>query len=45
MDGAYLSRFPKLEIVSNFGVGYDGVDAAWCGGNKVVVTNNARPTC
>ncbi len=39
MDGAFLSRFPKLEIVSNFGVGYDGVDAAWCGGNGVIVTN------
>ncbi len=39
MDAAYLGRFPKLEIVSNFGVGYDGVDAAWCGGNGVIVTN------
>jgi lactate dehydrogenase-like 2-hydroxyacid dehydrogenase len=39
MDGAWLSRFPKLEFVSNFGVGYDGVDAIWCGGNGVVVSN------
>jgi lactate dehydrogenase-like 2-hydroxyacid dehydrogenase len=39
MDGAWLARFPKLEFVSNFGVGYDGVDAAWCGGNGVIVSN------
>jgi lactate dehydrogenase-like 2-hydroxyacid dehydrogenase len=39
MDGAWLSRFPKLEFVSNFGVGYDGVDAAWCGKNGVIVSN------
>lgn len=39
MDGAFLSQFPKLEIVGNFGVGYDGVDAAWCGQNKVIVSN------
>ncbi len=39
MDATYLRHFPKLEIVSNFGVGYDGVDAAWCGSNGVIVTN------
>jgi lactate dehydrogenase-like 2-hydroxyacid dehydrogenase len=39
MEGDWLSRFPKLEFVSNFGVGYDGVDAAWCGGNGVIVSN------
>jgi lactate dehydrogenase-like 2-hydroxyacid dehydrogenase len=39
MDGDYLARFPKLEFVSNFGVGYDGVDAAWCGRNGVIVSN------
>ncbi|MGL5136407.1 MAG: 2-hydroxyacid dehydrogenase, partial [Beijerinckiaceae bacterium] len=39
MDGAFLSRFPKLEFVSNFGVGYDGVDAGWCGENRVIVSN------
>ena len=27
-DSAMLARFPKLEIVSSFGVGYDHVDAA-----------------
>jgi lactate dehydrogenase-like 2-hydroxyacid dehydrogenase len=39
MDGAYLSQFPKLEFVSNFGVGYDGVDAQWCGDNGIIVSN------
>jgi lactate dehydrogenase-like 2-hydroxyacid dehydrogenase len=39
MDGAWLSRLPNLEFVANFGVGYDGVDAAWCGKNRVIVSN------
>jgi lactate dehydrogenase-like 2-hydroxyacid dehydrogenase len=39
MDGAWLGQFPKLEFVSNFGVGYDGVDAAWCGKNSIIVSN------
>jgi lactate dehydrogenase-like 2-hydroxyacid dehydrogenase len=39
LDGAWLGRFPKLEFVANFGVGYDGVDAAWCGKNGVIVSN------
>ncbi len=39
MDGPFMSRFPKLEIVSNFGVGYDSVDAAWAGKHGIVVTN------
>jgi lactate dehydrogenase-like 2-hydroxyacid dehydrogenase len=39
MDGAWMAQFPKLEFVSNFGVGYDGVDAAWCGKNGVIVSN------
>ncbi len=39
MDGAFLSQFPKLEFVSNFGVGYDGVDAEWCGKNGIIVSN------
>jgi lactate dehydrogenase-like 2-hydroxyacid dehydrogenase len=38
-DSAFLRRFPKLEIVSNFGVGYDSVDAAWCSQNHIIVTN------
>ncbi len=39
IDGAFLSKFPKLEIVSSFGVGYDHVDAKWCGAHGVIVTN------
>jgi lactate dehydrogenase-like 2-hydroxyacid dehydrogenase len=34
-----LGQFPKLEFISNFGVGYDGVDAAWCGKNGIIVSN------
>ena len=39
IDGAYMSRFPRLEIVSSFGVGYDHVDAAWAGAHGIIVTN------
>jgi lactate dehydrogenase-like 2-hydroxyacid dehydrogenase len=39
IDGAFMSRFPKLEIVSSFGVGYDHVDAKWAGQHGIVVTN------
>ena len=38
-DGALMSRLPRLEIVSNFGVGYDHVDAAWAGRHGIMVTN------
>lgn len=34
-----LSRFPKLEIVSSFGVGYDHVDSAYAKEHGIVVTN------
>jgi lactate dehydrogenase-like 2-hydroxyacid dehydrogenase len=37
--GAVLSRFPRLEIVSSFGVGYDHIDAAWARDHNVIVTN------
>jgi lactate dehydrogenase-like 2-hydroxyacid dehydrogenase len=39
IDGPYMSRFPQLEIISSFGVGYDHVDAAWAGAHGVTVTN------
>jgi lactate dehydrogenase-like 2-hydroxyacid dehydrogenase len=39
IDGAFLSRFPKLEIVASFGVGYDHVDAVWAGTHGITVTN------
>jgi len=34
-----MQRFPKLEQVSTFGVGYDHVDAKWAGQHGIVVTN------
>ncbi len=38
-DGATLARFPKLEIVSSFGVGYDHIDANYAREHNIVVTN------
>jgi lactate dehydrogenase-like 2-hydroxyacid dehydrogenase len=37
--GAVQARFPKLEIVSTFGVGYDHVDTGYAREHKLVVTN------
>ena len=31
LDAAFMQRFPKLEQISSFGVGYDHVDAKWAG--------------
>src|SRR6266849_8739563 len=39
VDGPFMTRFPRLEIVSSFGVGYDHVDAKWAGEHGIVVTN------
>jgi lactate dehydrogenase-like 2-hydroxyacid dehydrogenase len=39
VDGPLMSRFPRLEIVASFGVGYDHVDAKWAGQHGVVATN------
>jgi lactate dehydrogenase-like 2-hydroxyacid dehydrogenase len=36
---ALISRLPKLQIISNFGVGYDSVDVAAAAKRGVVVTN------
>jgi lactate dehydrogenase-like 2-hydroxyacid dehydrogenase len=38
-DGAVMAMFPKLEIVSSFGVGYDHVDANYARAHDIVVTN------
>ena len=35
----FIDAFPKLEILSNFGVGYDGVDARHCAEKGIVVTH------
>ncbi len=34
-----IDRFPNLEIIANFGVGYDAVDAVHAGTKSIVVTN------
>jgi lactate dehydrogenase-like 2-hydroxyacid dehydrogenase len=39
VDSKLMARFPKLEIVSSFGVGYDHIDAKWAGEHGIVVTN------
>jgi lactate dehydrogenase-like 2-hydroxyacid dehydrogenase len=38
-DSVTLARFPKLEIVSSFGVGYDHVDVNYARDHNIVVTN------
>jgi lactate dehydrogenase-like 2-hydroxyacid dehydrogenase len=38
-NAAVLSRFPKLEIISSFGVGYDHIDAKAAAEHNIVVTN------
>jgi lactate dehydrogenase-like 2-hydroxyacid dehydrogenase len=39
VDGELMDRLPKLEIVANFGVGYDTIDAKEAGRRGIVVTN------
>ncbi len=39
VDAALYDRLPRLEIVSNFGVGYDTIDAKEAGRRGIVVTN------
>jgi hypothetical protein len=34
-----MGSFPRLEIVSTFGVGYDHIDVKWAAAHGVVVTN------
>jgi len=38
-DAKTLARFPKLEIVAAFGVGYDHVDANYAREHNIMVTN------
>jgi lactate dehydrogenase-like 2-hydroxyacid dehydrogenase len=35
----FIDAFPNLEIIANFGVGYDAIDAAHAASRKVMVTN------
>lgn len=39
VDSAFLEQFPQLEIISNFGVGYDNIDVSACVAREVIVTN------
>ncbi len=39
LDAALMQRFPRLEQISSFGVGYDHIDAKWAGEHGIVVTN------
>lgn len=39
IDAGWFDRLPALEIVSNFGVGYDNIDAAVAAERGIVVTN------
>ncbi len=38
-NGAVLAKYPKVEIVSSFGVGYDHIDAKYAAEHDIVVTN------
>src|SRR4029453_3139978 len=39
VDGPFMTRFPRLEIIYSFGVGSAHVDAAWAGAHGITVTN------
>src|SRR5216684_9019441 len=39
IDGEFMRRLPRLEIIASFGVGYDHVDAQWAGAHGITVTN------
>lgn len=39
IDGSFMSRFPNLKGVVNFGVGYDVVDVAWARAHHIEVTH------
>jgi lactate dehydrogenase-like 2-hydroxyacid dehydrogenase len=39
LNAEFMLRFPNLEIIANFGVGYDHIDATWAGEHGIIVTN------
>jgi len=39
LGDAFMDRFPKLQIISSFGVGYDHIDAKAAAARDVIVTN------
>jgi lactate dehydrogenase-like 2-hydroxyacid dehydrogenase len=38
----FMGRFPELQIISSFGVGYDHIDAEWAGAHGIIVTNTPQ---
>ena len=39
LGDAFMRRFPKLQVISSFGVGYDHIDAKAAAAHGVIVTN------
>lgn len=39
IPGGLMARFPELQIVSSFGVGYDHMDVKWAAEHGVILTN------
>jgi lactate dehydrogenase-like 2-hydroxyacid dehydrogenase len=39
IPGSLMAGFPKLQIVSSFGVGYDHMDVKWAAAHNVILTN------
>lgn len=39
VNASFIDALPNLEIIANFGVGYDAVDAAHAGRRDIMVTN------
>ena len=39
VDGRFMDQFPKLEIISNFGVGVDAINLDDAKKRKIIVTN------
>ena len=39
IPGEFMALFPKLQIVSSFGVGYDHMDVKWAAAHGVILTN------
>jgi lactate dehydrogenase-like 2-hydroxyacid dehydrogenase len=40
IDADLIGKLPALEIIANFGVGYDGIDLAAAGRRGIIVTNS-----
>lgn len=39
LDAGFMARLPALEIIANFGVGYDSIDADAAASRGIIVTN------